>query len=170
VFLLDTDRNASTGHLFQDPSNGRELGADFTVEYHRAIDPPEVAIVEEAPTGGGGILRGTVPVAFGVDSLALAVPLSLIGNGNAVTNFGLQVGTPFFLDPSVITFTNTDWAYSPEPSTPVPASVPEPGNLILLSIGILSLLVAHRCSLLPTYSGSAVWSSTFCVCSSDARP
>jgi hypothetical protein len=144
VFLLDTDLNVSTGHNFQDPSTGRELGADFTVEFHRAIDPSGIAIVEEAPTGVAGILRGTVPVVFGTDSFALAVPLSLIGNGNGVTNFGLQVGTPFFLDPSAITFTTTDFAYSLESSTPVPASVPEPGNFMFLSTGLLSLLLACR--------------------------
>ena len=137
VFLLDTDRSVSTGHLFLDPSTNRELGADFTVEYHRASDPPLIALIEQVPTGLGGVEVGTVPVVFGTDSVAVAVPLALVGNG--ATNFGLQVGTPLPSPPTAITFLNTDAAYSLDPATLISSAVPEPATRASLLIGITAL-------------------------------
>ena len=143
AFLLDTDLNVSTGNLFVDPGTGRQLGPEFFVQYHRADHPPGTALVDF--TGPGGeVITGIVPVLFGTDTLAIAVPLSLIGNSNGVVNFGLEVGIPLFPGAPVVAFTVTDFAFSTEPSTPVPAAVPEPGNLTMLSVGILTLLVGYR--------------------------
>ncbi len=137
---IDADQNPSTGvtsHLVTnglgDPAPG--LGVDFYLDiFSEIFHPGLVEVVETA----GATVTGMAPITFAANRFLITVPLSFLGGDDGFVNYGVIVGT--FAEA-------TDQA--PNPGQPVASSggvrpIPEPGSLVLFTLGLLGLLGSLR--------------------------
>ena len=128
IFGFDLDQNSATG---TQPPSSFPLGADRTVTFNSLNNATNARIF----TGSSFVFA---PVAFGVDSLSLSLPLSAFGDDGAAF-FGLAAGDPVSSSSFAIRDFAPDSALGNPMNTPTTV-IPEPCSIALVSTCFLMLL------------------------------
>jgi MYXO-CTERM domain-containing protein len=136
---IDTDQNPGTAGPGGHPSFGpglTGLGTDFYLDlFSEAFSPGFVDVIDTAT----GFPTGSAPITFGSNFLRIDVPLSLLGNDDGRTNYGVTAGT--FVDASDVA---RNAGLPPAFSGPEVQAVPEPAGVVLALTGLLGLLGLGR--------------------------
>lgn len=134
VFVLDTDQNPATGFPGVDAANNDSalIGSDFQVWIYGSAFQGAADVFDSLVN-----LVGTVPVNYLGTTSTATVPLSMLGDDDGSMNFKIITAQQLSESP-LITTTIRD--YMPDLGiAPGAVSIPEPGTLALLGIGLFGL-------------------------------